>query len=104
MLAKTKSAKLSAKAGFSVIDKSDLFSERAKGITKASQEFGLSAAATAAVMKKFHWDLSAARKKYRECDDDPFRFSKEMNVVPDLTVSRAITPGIWVAFFQECQQ
>ena len=41
ILARSRSAKLSAKAGFSLIEKGDLFAERAKGISKASQEFGM---------------------------------------------------------------
>ena len=31
-------------------------------------------------MKQFHWDLSTAPTKYRECGDDPFRFSEEVTV------------------------
>ena len=53
---------------------------------------GLSAAATAAVMKKFHWDMTAARLKYRECDDDPFQFSAAMSVVSDLAEGCVFRP------------
>ena len=67
-------------------------------IQKASQMFGLSAAATAAIMKKVHWDLSAARKKYRECDDDPFQFSAAMKVVSDLAEGVVVSDGTETVF------
>ena len=62
-------------------------------ILESSQEFGLSAAASAAIMKKLHWDLGAARAKYRECDDDPFAFSAAMEVVSDLSEQVIVSDG-----------
>jgi hypothetical protein len=60
--------------------------------------FGLSAAAAAAIMKKFHWDYGAARKKYRECDDDPFQFSAAMKVVSDLAEGVVVSDGTETVF------
>lgn len=67
-------------------------------IAKASQEFGLSAAATAAIMKKFHWEFGEARKKYRQCDDDPFKFSAAMKVVSDLAEEVIVSDGTETVF------
>jgi len=49
-------------------------------------------------MKKFHWDYGAARKKYRECDDDPFQFSAAMKVVSDLAEGVVVSDGTETVF------
>ena len=67
-------------------------------IEKASQEFGLAPAASASIMKKLHWDFSAARKKYRQCNDDPFQFSEAMAVISDLTEGVIMSDGTETVF------
>lgn len=67
-------------------------------VQKASQEFGLSASAAAAIMKKFKWEFSRARQKYRECDDDPFKFAAAMEIVSDLSEQVITSDGTETVF------
>ena len=53
-------------------------------------------------MKKFHWDFGVARKKYRECDDDPFKFSAAMDVVSDLSEGIIESDGFETVFDEVC--
>jgi hypothetical protein len=55
-----------------------------------------------AVMKKVHWDFGAARKKYRGCDDDPFKFSAAMDVVSDLSEGIIESDGTETVFDEVC--
>jgi hypothetical protein len=55
-----------------------------------------------AVMKKVHWDFGAARKKYRDCDDDPFKFSAAMDVVSDLSEGIIESDGTETVFDEVC--
>jgi len=53
-------------------------------------------------MKKVHWDFGAARKKYRGCDDDPFKFSAAMDVVSDLSEGIIESDGTETVFDEVC--